>query len=142
MPNVSYCVQENEVHYNPYKFFCKLTLNYGSVVELEGSGELTSTMTSPYVSTLVSAEIGELCTSIGNNAFASCLSLTSATIGNSVTSIGDYAFCKRTRLESVTIGNNVTSIGNYAFSGCTNLTSVTIPNSVTSIGNETFGDCI
>ena len=45
-PNVSYCKDNDEVHYNPlpYQGFCKLALNDGSIVELEGSGELVSTM--------------------------------------------------------------------------------------------------
>jgi len=70
---VSYCVQENEVHYNPYRLFCKLTLNNGIVKEIEGSGELTSAMTKSYSATVVSAEIGEACTSIGEKAFSNCI---------------------------------------------------------------------
>ncbi len=62
LPNVGYCVDKNEVYYNPYvkPFFCKLTLNDDSVIELEGSGEFTQQlMTRLYKSTLVSAEIGK-----------------------------------------------------------------------------------
>ena len=63
-PNVSYCMDNDEVHYNPlpYQGFCKLALNDGSIVELEGSGELVSTMIDSYKASIVSAEIGELCT--------------------------------------------------------------------------------
>lgn len=106
LPNVSYCEDENKVHFNPCvepQFFAKLTLNNGEVVELQGSGELTSAMVSDqYKSTLVSAEIGELCTRIGNYAFDSCKGLT-----------------------SVTIGSGVTIFANTVFSGCLNLTSIT-----------------
>ena len=56
-PYVSY-VDGGDVHYNKPPFFCKLTLSNGDVVEIEGSGELTSTMISSYQNTLVSAEIG------------------------------------------------------------------------------------
>ena len=40
-----------------YRGFCRLTLNDDSVVELQGSGSLTSTMTNPYRSSVVNAEI-------------------------------------------------------------------------------------
>ena len=40
-------------------------------------------------------------TSIGTNAFASCVTLTSVTIPTSVTNIGDYAFYSCTSLTSV-----------------------------------------
>lgn len=100
-PYVSYVEGDNTVHYNKPPFFCKLTLSDDSVVELEGSGELTSTMISPYKSTLIGVEIGTLCTSIGNSAFNSCSGLTSVTIPNSVTSIGDHAFGSCHSLTSI-----------------------------------------
>ena len=79
-------------------------------------------------------------TSIGSDAFRSCIGLTSITIPNSVTSIGDYAFSGCSGLYFVTIGNNVTSIGKNAFSGCNNLFSITslaiIPPAINS--NDVF----
>ena len=129
LPNVSYCEDENKVHFNPCvepQFFAKLTLNNGEVVELQGSGELTSAMVSDqYKSTLVSAEIGELCTRIGNYAFCICSSLTSITIPDSVTIIGSSVFEGCKGLTSVTIGSGVTIFANTVFSGCLNLTSIT-----------------
>ena len=139
-PYVSLVTENSSVHYNkPY--LCKLTLQDGSKVKLYGSGELTSAMISSYKSTLVSAEIGELCTGIANQAFYQYTNLTSVTIPNSVISIGNYAFQGCSGLTSVTIGNNVTSIGNYAFSGCETLTNVTIPNNVTSLDEGVFWGC-
>ena len=76
--------------------------------------------------------------SIGEHAFAYCISLISITIPNSVTSIGKSAFASCSGLTSVTIPNSVTSIGNYAFHICSGLTSVTIPKSVKSIGIGAF----
>lgn len=79
-PYVSYVEEDYSVYYSTSPFFCKLTLNNGNVVKLEGSGELTRAMVSDkYKDTLVSAEIGELCTSIGNSAFVNCSGLTSIT---------------------------------------------------------------
>jgi hypothetical protein len=144
LPNVSYCEDQNEVHYNPFvpPFFCKLTLNDGSTIELEGSGELTQAMVSDqYKDTLVSAEIGDLCSSIGTDAFNLCYNLTNVTIPSSVTSIGDSAFKRCSSLSSITIPNGVTSIGTNSFNGCNSLTNIVIPNSVTTIGNYAFDNC-
>ena len=80
-------------------------------------------------------------TSIGDDAFYSCVSLGSVTIPSSVTSIGDNAFFYCNRLQSVTIPSSVTSIGSGAFSYCSGLQSVTIPSSVTSIGSRAFYGC-
>ena len=92
-------------------------------------------------SALTSIAIPNSITSIGGSAFECCPSLTSITIPNSVTSIGNYAFCDCYSITSITIPNSVTSIGDDAFYNCSTLTSITIPNSVTSIGYFTFYKC-
>lgn len=129
------------VHYNKPPFFCRLTLSDDSVVEIEGSGELTDAMTSAYTATCVSVETGKLCTSIGDYAFYHCSGLTSVIISNSVTSIDTSAFLGCSGLTSIDIPNSVTSIGNGAFELCKCLTSLIIPNSVTSIGDGAFELC-
>jgi hypothetical protein len=86
--------------------------------------------------------MGNSVTSIGYEAFYSCIYLKSVTMGNSVTSIGDFAFRNCSSLTSVTIPNSVTYIGYSAFAFCSSLTSVTIPNSVTFIGTHAFYRCI
>ena len=141
-PYVSLVKEDDSSHYNK-SYLCKLTLQDGSKVKLydaNGDGVLTSAMTSSYKSTLVSAKIGNACTSIDNDAFNTCSSLTSVTISNSVTSIGVNAFRLCISLISIDIPNGVTSIGRNAFYYCTGLTNVTIGNSVTSIGDYAFGD--
>ena len=90
---------------------------------------------------LISVEIGDCVTSIGEYAFNDCGSLTSCTIGTSVTSIGDNAFTYCGNLTSVTIPDSVTSIGSSAFESCSSLTSCTIGSGVTSIGEYAFNDC-
>ena len=124
-PYVSYVEGDNSIYYNKPKFFCKLTLSDDSVVELEGSGELTQAMVSQYKDDLVSAEIGELCTSIGHGAFYGCSGLTNVTIPNGVTSIGNSAFDSCSGLTSITIPNTVTSIGGSAFTTCSSLSTIT-----------------
>ena len=90
---------------------------------------------------VITADMLDGITSIGNDAFIGCTGLKSIVIPDRVTSVGEYAFDGCRSLASVTIGNSVTSIGEYAFSECSALTSVTIPDSVTSIGEGVFYDC-
>ena len=90
---------------------------------------------------LVSVEISDCVTSIGDYAFNSCTSLSSVTIGNGVTSIGFAAFQDCYSFTSIDIPSGVTSIGDFAFLDCTSLTSIDIPDSVTSIGQAAFINC-
>lgn len=90
---------------------------------------------------LVSLEIGDCVTSIGDYAFTSCSGLTSCTIGSDVTSIGEMAFRNCNSLTSITIPNSVTRISYGAFIYCTSLTSIDIPSGVTSIGSYAFRYC-
>ena len=162
-PNVSYCEDNNEVHYNPWvdpKLVCKynitsissptqLRTNYESNVfkSMEIDGVQLDNLVTEYTfdSTGVHTVKYELYdeTKLGNNApaFYQLTPLISVSIPNSVTSIGNNAFQSCTSLTSVTIPDSVTSIGSGAFGGCTGLTSVTIPDSVTSISSSAFGGC-
>ena len=80
-------------------------------------------------------------TSIGECAFWNCNNLTGITIPESVTSIGGHAFILCRSLTNITIPKGLTSIREDTFYGCRSLTSITIPESVTSIGDEAFRDC-
>jgi len=96
-------------------------------------------MISGYSATCVSAEIGELCTSIGQSAFMDCFAMTTCTIGSGVTSIGNSAFAGCSSLSSITIPNGVTSIGASAFNSCTSLTAITsLATTAPTITNSTF----
>jgi len=141
-PNVSLCAAEGDVHYNPIPPpLCKLTLNNGEVVKIEGSGQLTQAMIRDYSATCVSAEIGEPCTSISPMTFRGCSAMTTCTIGSGVTSIGYNAFQDCTSLTSITIPSGITRIDDDVFRNCSSLTSITIPDSVTSIIDSAFAGC-
>ena len=168
-PNVSHCVSENEVHYNPIetRLIVKYNVTDASQPTLLYSyyeGETTAALLFDNVeidgvdvpiADIDNAQgtyqfsVGEHTvkyalkdpTFIGNSTFVFCVSLTSVTIPNSVTSIENGAFYGCGGLTSVTIPNSVTSIGESAFSVCNGLTSVAIGNSVTSIGNRAFYSC-
>ena len=80
---------------------------------------------------------GNLVTSIGSSAFASCTSLPSIDIPAAVTVIEQSTFNGCRNLTNVTMGDNVTSIGITAFYN-TGLTSFTFPSALTSIGQSAF----
>ena len=118
-----------------------------NTLRLKGTGRMydyQSSTTMPwdkYIDKIISIDISQGITYIGNYTFCGCRSITNITIPNSVTNIGYYAFHSCSNLTSVTILTGVTIIGDFAFSSCENLTSIIIPNSVTSIGDGVFSNC-
>lgn len=99
--------------------------------------------------------------SIGERAFANCISLQSVSWPSSLREIGMAAFCNDTALVSlsspmpkqavhaytfadchslheVDLSNITDSIGDYAFVRCTSLSSVVIPEGVKRIGDYAF----
>ena len=87
------------------------------------------------------AILGPMVTTIGDCAFAECLSLKSIFIPDSVTSLDFGAFASCKSLTSIVIPHSVTTIGTGAFSCCYALTSILLPYSVTNIGSSTFFNC-
>ena len=162
LPNVSHCIQEAEVHYNPWvetRVVCKynvtstseptaLRTNYEQNVfkSMEVDGVMLDELVTAYTFDTVGVHTVkyELYdeTKLGNNAPTFLNNnLIEATIPSSVTSIGNSTFMNCYSLTSVTIPDSVTSIGSNAFMYCSGLTSVIIPDSVTSIGNYAFQNC-
>ena len=170
-PNVSYCENENEVHYNPWtetrivgKFNVTDTSSATNIMYSNSTSqfseiEIDDVVQPSVVDSYTFDTTGEHTvkytlanpTTIGGSAFEGCTSLTSVTIGNGVTTIGGYAFTYCGVLTSIgpvgsgaslEIPNSVTSIGQSAFRECTGLTSVSIPDSVTSISGDVFSGCI
>ena len=140
-PYASSVLEDGSIHYNNKDFFCKLTLNDSSVVKIvdeDGNGKLTSGLTKTYKQSTVSAEIGNLCTSVEMKAFSGFTSLTSVTFTEGLTTIKDYAFYQCTNLTSVRIPSTVIEV--RGFEGCTNLENVTIPEGVQYI-TSAFNGC-
>ena len=161
LPNVSLCVNENDVHYNPYvetrvvaQFNVTSTssptqLCYSTAVSQFSEIEIDGVTQLSVVSTYTFSTTGEHTvkytltdpTSIGNMAFYLCSGLTSIDIPSGVTSIGDFAFYQCSNLTSIVIPNGVTRIGNYALAYCSSLTSCIIGSGVTRIDDGAFAYC-
>lgn len=160
LPNVSYCEDNNEVHYNPYietKLVVKFNvtdtssatqigsyLSYG-VTEIEIDGTILPSVVDTYTFNTTGEHIVKYTlenpTKISGTNFNRCANITNIIIPSSVTTIEYEAFRDCTGLTNLTIPNTVTAIGNLTFGECSGLTSVTIGNGITSIGNSAFKYC-
>lgn len=161
-PNVSYCEDNNDVHYNPLVNETKLVVyydiqdisapttiftNYGSNVKsIEVDGVLLDSVVTTYQfdsvgEHVIKYEFNNSTVGNGSPLFNNITTIKRAVIADTFTSISNYAFYYCSGLTNVTIGNGVTNIGASAFASCNGLTSITIPNSVTSIGDAAFEYC-
>ena len=75
---------------------------------------------------------------ISNNLFDNQYNLISVEIPDSLTGIGDYAFSDCTNLTSISISPNTKYIGYFAFEGCTNLSSIVIWKNVDEVRSRSF----
>ena len=162
-PNVSLCVQENEVHYNkpketrvvavfnvtdtsqPTKIMSSSSSVSPYFKEIEIDGVAQPSVVNNYVFDTIGEHTVKYVLSDGaticNYAFEYCGNLQSIIIPDNVTSIGEQSFWECNNLTNVTMSNSITTISSNLFYRCTSLTSVTIPNSVTSIDHNAFDDC-
>ena len=112
--------------------------------ELKKEYDVTDTAIGAYAfryEDIVSIVIPEGVTSIGDQAFYSCLSLTNISLPNSLTSIGESALHNCNKLPSIKLPDNITSIGESALSNCLSLTSIEIPKSITVLPYYVLGNC-
>ena len=112
----------------PIGFEGKWIATYSDSSTTTASCDSTSAITRNEITktNLVSVEIGNCVTSLGQASFYSYNTLTSVTLSNSITSIGTQAFEGCSGLTSINIPSGVTSIGSYAFANCSNITSITV----------------
>lgn len=164
-PNVSLCVNENEVHYNPFietRVICtyNVTTTEEPTLLLLGEDvdcyrpdvdiyEIFSGMEVDGVEQeldqyyqfnttgehVIKYTLNDNVTNF-EAAFFNVDNLNSIIIPNNVTIIDELAFQDCNNLKSVNIGNSVTSIERLAFDKCGNLESIIIGNSVTNIESD------
>lgn len=162
-PNVSYCVDRDEVHFGPLEDWMVATFNITDTrapIKIVGYDErsgvyYTSSFSKIEVDGVVQSEVvgyyrfnttGEHIvkymlvdrTSIPEKSFFNCYNLTTISIPNGVTVIGTNAFYQ-CGLVSVTLPDTLIELGTSAFISCTGLTTVTIPDSVITIGSSFQG---
>ena len=90
---------------------------------------------------LLTVQLPQGITTLGDYAFYKCTSLTSIDLPDKVTSIGGFAFTACNALESIDLPDGLESIGNNAFAGCNSLTSIDLPEGLKSIETYTFYNC-
>ena len=90
---------------------------------------------------ILSVEIGEGVTTIGNFAFHDCHHLLQATLPDSLLEIGEMAFYDCTVLQEIILPEKLLSIGGNAFAFCHGLKEVTIPGKETALGINAFTMC-
>lgn len=153
LPNVSLCVNENEVHYNPYvpptpvetrvvaKFNVTDTSNPTNIsyeYEDEDDGTWYNGKSGFSAIEIDGVEQSRVVTAY---TFSTTGEHTVKYTLRYPTRIVDYAFFGCRSLTSVVIPDSVTSISERAFQFCSSLTSIDIPDSVTSIGIFAFSSC-
>ena len=171
LPNVSYCENLREVHYNPYidpRLIAKFNVvddsdttriygakDYANVSVLDNFTKMVADGVEISLTDLdenygfyqlYEGEHTVKCTladptEIGYAVFCECSRLTSVIIPDGVTTIGNNAFYYCTELTNVVIPNSVITIDSQSFNNCSSLTNIVIPNSVTTIDLSAFSGC-
>ena len=147
LPNVSHCIQENDVHYNAYipplKVVATFNMENSSWMGIVGMISQGEDEAEVYTNSFSEIEVDGIAVSISD--LIAHDGMVQATAGNHTVTytlngseIGYRSFFDCGDLTSITIPNGVTDIGERCFSFCGHLTNATIPNSVTNIDDEAF----
>ena len=129
---------QGDVHTGLYRF-SNTGQNTVKYVLIDGTKIDNSTFAN--VDSMISINIPNCITTIGENAFKSCNGLTNITIPNTISIINKGTFSGCVSLTNITIPNTVKKIDTWAFENCRSLTSITIPSSVTWIDDNAFYGC-
>lgn len=90
---------------------------------------------------IVTLNIGEGITSVGNGCFVDCDNLTEVNLPDSLTYLGGYTFMLCDSLEEITIPDNVEKLYGFDFQNCISLKNVVLPESLKYIGYSAFAYC-
>ena len=161
LPNISRCITQTELHYNP-RMETRLIVTYNVInssnptqlyfyyiEEGDEEWEITAEImfdkveidgTEVSISTLDSGQ-GAYQLSNGIHRVAYTLKVPTLIGYDDSTMTFGAMFIDCTSITNVTIPNTVTSIGEDSFGGCSSLTNITIPSGVVSIEYNAFSGC-
>ena len=90
---------------------------------------------------LVSVDMGDNVTTIGESAFEGCINLPHVYASKSTAGIGARAFYGCEKLKSANLGDSLAAIEAYTFSGCKSLENIVLPIGVMRVGECAFVGC-
>ena len=97
---------------------------------------------SPMPESLVSVEISEGITEIGESVFAGCVNLSKVKLPESLKNIGKKAFSGCSVLKEVDFPENLERIGTAAFENCTSIEAISLNKNLDITGGMAFAGCI
>ena len=110
------------------------------VIQPAAEGETGAINEAPwldYKDEILTIEISDGITGIGDSAFSGCTGMAEVSIPDTVTTIGDYAFENCSSLTEVELPDGLEEIGSGAFAGCSSLTEVVVPEG-TTVAEDAF----
>lgn len=110
--------------------------NYGST-----SNNITDAPWFSDKDNIVSINVSDGITYIGNSAFAHCDNLKNVIIPDSVVNMGNNVFYSCDSLTSISLPNGITKLGNGVLSLCSSLNHINLPEGLESMGDEVFYYC-
>ena len=143
MPNVSLCVNENDVHFNPNNYILyEASAKLPETTSQKNAGLHTNAFNTTIASHTFEDGEGRIVfnddvTRIGNYAFYYSTGLTSITLPESIEYINIYAFQGCSGLQRVSLSYSVLC-ESTAFSGCSGITDVFFSKKTRYISGNTF----
>ena len=156
-PNVSHCIEEQHVHYNPYDTRLRIVYNITDTdnetsilrnptwvdkMEIDGVSQPNIILSYKFDTT------GEHTVTyyvkddlIGGGAFTYIDNIVSVSIPDSVKKIEGSAFSSCYNLTTVTFGKNIEEIQQYVFQNCRKIEELKLPNKLKTLGSWAFYQC-
>ena len=91
---------------------------------------------------ILSVNIRDGVTTVGDSAFYACANLESVRLPDSVTRIGEWAFADCAKLDTISLPDSVRRINRGAFSDCKALAEIDLPANLSVIESWTFCNCV